>query len=266
MTAPAGRPCDPWAATFPCSGLPDGNPSLLTDNLNFATWLVWALSGRQYGLCTETVQPCAKPETCWGWVPWAWTGPWGVEGLPIGWDYLCRCGCSDGGCGHDELTTIKLGRRPINSVTAVTIDGETLPTDAYRVDDWQYLRRIDGEGGWPTTQDFSVANGQPGTWSVTYQWGVAPPTGGVIAVQRLACELTRSDLGMECALPARVTSVTRSGISYTVQDPAEMIDGGRTGIYVVDSFIRAANPGKQRRPPAILRADQHVRGSRRTGT
>lgn len=64
------------------------------------------------------------------------------------------------------------------------------------------------------------------------------------AIVRLAEELYASKTGGPCALPERVTSVTRQGVTWTLLDPQDFFDRGLTGIYAVDIVIRAFNPSK----------------------
>jgi hypothetical protein len=253
------RPCEPWAAEFPCSGVPQStDDEILAANLMVATEVLWALSGRRYGTCTETVRPCRREPAgrldARIWVApemWSW---------PRAWSYACgRC---SGECGCAATPSIVLWRRPVTAILDVVVDGETLTADAYRLDDHRRLVRTDGEQ-WPTSQDPDAPDGSPGTWSVSYRWGTPPPTAGVAAVQTLACELTRGQLGLDCALPERVTSVSRQGISYTISDPTSLLDKGRTGIYTVDLFLAAVNPNGNKRPPMLLRADAPRRPARR---
>lgn len=96
------------------------------------------------------------------------------------------------------------------------------------------------------------------TADVTYTYGAPPPGYIQTAIDVLATELLASD-SPTCRLPDRVTSVSRQGLSWTVIDPQEFLDQGRTGIYEVDLAIRTANPGNakartrvfspERRPP-----------------
>jgi hypothetical protein len=67
----------------------------------------------------------------------------------------------------------------------------------------------------------------------------------------LACELVKAHLGVDCALPARVQTLTRQGMSMAILDPQEFLAFGRTGLYEVDLAIAAVNPhGLRRRATA----------------
>src|SRR3546814_13016319 len=80
---------------------------------------------------------------------------------------------------------------PIASITQVQIDGEVLPSTAYRVDNGRFLVRQDG-GRWPTCQNMNLADGAEDTWSITYVKGYAVPKGGQVAAGMLAVDLAKA--------------------------------------------------------------------------
>lgn len=240
MTQPATSTCAPWATT---ADLPEG--SACADRPLIDTWLqiasdvLWALSGRQYsGVCEATFRPVT------GCAPSRWPALRSVAG---GWGFCC-----------DEHRSLDLGVYPIVAVQEVKVDGAVLDAARYRVDDWRYLVRLpDADGrrrSWPGIQRLDRGDDQPGTWSLTIQYGSAPPAAGVQAAIALGCELAASaDPGEnECRLPERVTSITRQGVSAVVLDPMDFLTDGRTGIYEVDLFLTATNPGRLSRPPSVL--------------
>jgi hypothetical protein len=59
----------------------------------------------------------------------------------------------------------------------------------------------------------------------------------------------------DCALPQRITSVSRQGISYTILDNQEFIDELRTGLYAVDLFLKTTNPDNARRKAKVFTPD-----------
>ena len=62
----------------------------------------------------------------------------------------------------------------------------------------------------------------------------------------LAWELSKAvECPDECELPQRVQSVTRQGVSVTVLDQFEDLDEGRTGIWLIDSWVASVT-----RPPS----------------
>ena len=105
----------------------------------------------------------------------------------------------------------------VASITEVNIDGEVLPPDAYRVDNFRLLVREDGEC-WPACQSMGRPLGTPGTMGITYVPGVAPGAAGLWAAGVLACEYALACTGGKCRLPSSVTSVSRQGVTM-VMDP-----------------------------------------------
>lgn len=245
MTDLASSTCAPWAtaAEVPeasdCAGLAD-----LDDWIQVASDVLWALSGRQYGgVCEATFRPyveCAPSPRLF------------LRSLRPG--TVC---CS-------SAIDLDLGVYPVVAVQEVRINGAVLDPAAYRVDDWRYLVRLDGER-WPHRQRLDLADGD-GTWSVTLRYGQAPPRAGVRAALALACEMASSAAGGECSLPERVTSITRQGVSAVILDPMDFLTDGRTGIYEVDLFLTATNPGRLQRPPAVLTPASMRRRLVRTNT
>lgn len=82
---------------------------------------------------------------------------------------------------------------------------------------------------------------------VTYEYGSKPSALVQSAIDTLAAELAAAENpNAECRLPERVTSVSRQGVSWTVIDPQDFLEQGRTGIYEVDLAIKAAGTSKAR--------------------
>lgn len=95
-----------------------------------------------------------------------------------------------------------------------------------------------GNAGWPTVPYFRHKYVY-----VTYTYGKQPPPLILRAIEVLATEIQKSiDGDTSCALPKRVTSITRQGVSMTILDPQKFFDEGRTGIYEVDLAIVTYNP------------------------
>lgn len=107
-----------------------------------------------------------------------------------------------------------------------------------------------------TIQAVSGARWTPCDIEVTYTYGTEPPTMGKLAARTLAfefCKLWNGD--DDCALPQRVTSVSRQGVSYTILDSQEFIDDLRTGLYVVDMFLKSVNPDRARAKARVFTPD-----------
>lgn len=247
-----GQPCSPWVTQddlcAPCDDL-DVDDRFL----DMASGLLFQLDGYRYpGVCERTVRPCARPHGRRAMddaVPapsgWRWHPSWG------------SCACS-GSCGCAGRRSVELGAFPIVDVAEVVVDGAVVDPALYRVDNRRWLTRLDNPDGtnpgWPTRQDLGQPDTAEGTWSVTFAWGREPPAAGVHAAAVLACELAMAcdpALQGQCRLPKTVTSVTREGITM-VLSPSDFIDAnGKTGIWEVDMFLRADNPGRLRRNSTV---------------
>lgn len=267
MTAPARRPCEPWSTVTSCdqflTELCGIDANMITRSLLISTEILWALSGRKYGICSTVVRPCQR--SC-GTDAMPWFGTWPYIGSwpeSFALETLCRqCRSS---CSCTNLHEIRLPRRPVSEVTEIKVDGVVLDEDAYRVDDWQWLVRLDGED-WPQCQDLNLADTEEGTWSVAFSYGHTPPESGKWGVERYACELVKAMVGRDdCALPERVQSIARQGITATFLDPETFREGGRTGVQEADDFLVAYNPNKLQRGARFYRADARP-AFRRVGT
>lgn len=140
---------------------------------------------------------------------------------------------------------LRLRSTPVHSIDQVsTPDGIMDPTE-YVIGNKAFILRTDGLV-WDLSRGVTVS----------YTHGVLPPEAGIRAAQRLADELVLSIADpANCALPDRVTSVSRQGIEYTILDPQNFINEGRTGIYEIDMFLHAANPTKARKRPRVFSPD-----------
>jgi hypothetical protein len=143
--------------------------------------------------------------------------------------------------GQRELN---LRQKPVLSVASVHVNGVLLDPSQYSLRNNAYIVRT-APNLWILSPTSEII--------VTYKHGARPPVAGKAAATRLANEIILWYLGdNRCALPERITSVARQGVSYTILDPQDFISQGKTGIYSVDSFIAAVNPDKQRKKPAIF--------------
>jgi hypothetical protein len=84
--------------------------------------------------------------------------------------------------------------------------------------------------------------GNPGTWSIEYIAGIPVPKGGQVAAGILAVELGKAALkDSTCALPSRVQTITRQGVTMAILDTFEDLAKGRTGIPRIDMWIQSVN-------------------------
>lgn len=225
--------CDEWA-TY--------SPELQIAAAEFAAVAIWAATGRRFGACTRTVRPCRKEEdSTWAgyywsygvWMPYIFAGAWYNSS---GCQNNCRPRCE-----------IYLAP-PVSGIVEVRYAGiGVIDPAAYRVDDYQWLVRQDGNC-WPTTNDYNkpvtgtYAPTDGSAWQVTYSQGLPVP--GVLqrAAGMYACEYAKSCTGQACALPQRVTSISRQGVSVTLADVDQLLQNGLTGLVEVDSIIQRFNP------------------------
>lgn len=246
-----------------------------------ASMLLFELSGRQYtGGCEQSVRPCQNGGCgAWGGAiaqgvnPLWWWGTWPIGSATWGWWMGETGGLS---CGCNALSRVKLSGYPVTEIVRVMVADVEIPerdpdTNAlnWRLDNWRWLVRMwapntDAPSNptpryWPGCQNLGLEAGQPGTFEVTYKYGVGPPLAGRNAAIQLAYQLWLACNGGDCALPEGVTSIDRLGVTI---DRALFLSWGRTktgggdlvwstGLTQVDAFLNAYNPSRQRRRSAI---------------
>jgi hypothetical protein len=160
-------------------------------------------------------------------------------------------GCSSCGCTH----LLRLRGAPVLDVSAVSVGARALDPSTYAVYDHSYIAAP--SRCWNTCDDVTV----------TYRYGAPPPALGRIAAKALADQyvLAMEDSD-ECTLPQRVTQISRQGMSWTLLDPQDFLDKGRTGIYQVDLFLSTVNPDGARMRARVFSPDipraRTVRGDR----
>jgi len=212
--------CAPWitrAELGSCGCVPAPDPQTVDEAIAAASEILYRLSGEQYsGLCDVQLRPCGSP---------------------------CRCDYDT--CSCNRLPRVFLGY-DVAAVASVDVAGTLLdPEDYLLANGW--LIRTDG-AAWPCCQNIGAAPGEPDTFTVTGTAGAEPTVLAVRAVTALATELVRACTpGTSCSLPDRVTSIVRQGVAITLLDPFEFLSAGRTGLYLVDLFLAAANPAGARR-------------------
>lgn len=249
------EPCETWTPIWACD-VTCLSPTVTGQAVEVATEVLWALSGRQFGVCTTTVRPCRR--TC----PDFFGFGFGVDMYPLpaligGLWYNLTCGVCSGVCSCTELSEAVLPGY-VSEIVSVKVDGTPLVTGAYRVDNGNHLVRTDG-GRWPWCNDLSKPDTATGTWSVTAKFGHPVPTAGLLAAGELACELSKS-LAQDttCRLPRSVQSVSRQGVTINYADITKAMAEGSTGLYLVDQFIQAYNPSHLRQRPRVFSVDTPV--------
>jgi hypothetical protein len=257
-------PIDPWPLYWTCD-VSSYSPELTGYAVTAATRILWALSGRRFGLTTVTLRPCAEDCRTGGGFPyyesWEWrTGyampPWDFYRLPY-----CSGDCS-GTCSCKHVSQVRLPS-PVDSVTAVKVDGVTLGPSAYRLDNNRLLVRTDGTR-WPRCNDLNLADTEVGTWSVTAKYGEDVPDSGRLAMGELACEVAKAASGVDCRLPPAVTQIVRQGVTISVPDFGQYLLHGKTGLYLVDMFLASENPKALRQRARVYDVDHMM--PRRAGS
>jgi hypothetical protein len=240
-----------WETTACCDALVTAEEPVAQRAVDTAAEILYALSGRQFGLCELKVRPCRVE--CYAAI--GQVGPRWVPALVGGQWTNVACGQCRNMCSCSRVCEVALPG-PINSVSEVLLDGTPLDAAEYRVDNRRTLVRLTDGACWPTCQDMGKASTETGTWEVTYLRGNPLPSAGQNALGTFACEIVKACTGdASCALPKRLTSITRQGISMAVLDPMPFIEKNKTGLYLVDAWLQAVNPHARPRAAAILSPD-----------
>jgi hypothetical protein len=245
-TIPDPLCCDEWETL---------DPAVQSSARDYAALILWAATGRQFGLCEVTVRPCGMRPCADGtldffgmgwsggtWTPYVWNGTW----------YNCPC---VGLCCCEPRCQIRL-MGPVDSIVEVLIGGIAVDPATYRVDDQHWLVRTAGEC-WPFCADMDTDDGA-NVLEVTYVRGTTPPPALLRAASTLACEWGKACTGGDCRLSNRVTSIARQGISIEMASPDEFLDDGLTGLWEVDSVIKALNPYRRKERGRILAPELNV--------
>lgn len=227
-------------------------------------------SGQQFGLCESVVRPCRQDCPGAGASTFLGPGVLGSVGAPwtpvlSGGQWLnVGCGSCLGPCACTHVASLRLDG-PVDSIISITLDGNTLPPTAYRVEDHRYLIRHDG-GEWPICQDYAAETGE-GVFEIRYRRGLPVPLGGQIAAGILAIEFSKAaNRDKTCQLPQRLSSITRQGVTIDVLDTFDDIDTGHTGIWLVDSWVASVTQPRNTRSRVYSPDLQPARPRRTTWT
>lgn len=220
--------------------------------------IMYAATGRRYGPCPVVVQPAGQcaPDPLYRTyaapggglaTPFIDGGQW-YNGPYAGDDGARGACCTSSGCevALQGPTTKAL-------ITAVTLDGVVLASSAYVVMDGYLLVRTDGSC-WPCCTRWTSQS--PAGFTVAYSIGLTIPPAVQAAFERLACEFAKACTGSACALPARMTRLSRQGVDIEIEQvPVDQRGMTLTGIKDVDDVILAVNPFRLTQAPAVLSPD-----------
>lgn len=213
-----------------------------------AVFVLWALSGRQFGGEPVRLRPCPPRGFPYGWyLSAAW---WSFERDWSPWS-PSDCGCA-GPCGLSGDSRLHLPGPvyppSVDAPIVVTMGGEVLDPATY-VLEGDVLYRRNG-AVWPG-QNLARPLGEPGTWSVDYQRGLPVPPGVERLTGALAKEMMLSCSGEECRIPRFLRGSSSRGNSFSF-DPMPILSAGKTGLPEVDSWLAAVNPNRLMSAPEVL--------------
>ena len=213
--------CTPWPIRWTCdTPFDEVEPELADLAIASAQNILWALSGRRYGVCQIEEgyrPPCSDCLPPYGDA----FGP-GVE-LALGRERRDCC-------------KIHLNYQPVREIVSVVLNGETLDPSEYALD-LNVLRRVGR--CWPCgdgCDDPPVV--------VTYEYGLDVPALGELAMGEVACEILKALQGKDCRLPNNAISVTRQGVNVQLGDSARLFDQKRLGLPITDMFLMEVNPSR----------------------
>lgn len=240
-----GEPCGWTIEQCGCGKCWDGlSPATREIASAIATTVMWAATGRRYGLCELTVLPCNPPAVepgyqtypVGGFDPWSLGGTSGLA-VPVINSGVWTNQCGAIGCTCRAACEVPLDG-PVADVVDVFIDGEPL-AGGYEIHNGFLLVRTDGQC-WPTCQTFGV---EVPEFEVVYHRGEPIPSPVQWGSNLLACEYGKACQGKDCGLPSRMTRLTRQGVEVQVADiPKDGKGRIRTGLRLVDDVIDADNP------------------------
>jgi hypothetical protein len=204
--------CQPWPIAWPCST--EGvDPALLDAAADLAGQLIWSLSGYRIGVCSY--REAFRPATTAG----------------CGAPYKDASGNWRNGGQQGACCRVLLSHRPVGAILEVRDGGVVLDSTAYALEG-SWLRR---RGACWTT---SFACDDP-ELIVVYQAGVPFPAGTAAAVGEVACEYLSALQGGQCRLPSRATSITRQGVTVTLDTAADFVNRRRIGLPITDAWLES---------------------------
>jgi hypothetical protein len=243
----SGGPCD-WPFDLGCcqdldlETVPD---AIVTLSKTWVAEILWAATGRRFGLCEKLVRPCNR-----GCISMPEPSPTLVQGT-----WFNSCGCNNpNSCSCGPVCELCLPG-PVYDVCEILIDGEVIDPATYRVDDHRYLLRTGGEECWPRCQHLDAGINEPGSFAVRYRRGVPVPEGGAYAAGQYLCEVIKQCIGdKSCRLPRNITQINRAGVQVSFSAGSGKF-AGLTGIPEVDMWVGLVNPAGLTSPSQVWSPD-----------
>jgi hypothetical protein len=207
--------CVPWPVVWPCD-VTTVDPDLLDAAASLAEQLLWSLSGYRIGVCTFR-EAFRQPNTGVCGFPYKdANGNWRNNGNTAG--MCCR---------------VLLSHRPVESISEVNDGGVVLTADQYALEgSWLRRRGACWSTSFPCDDPELI---------VTYQSGVPFPSGTGAAVGEVACEYLAALQGGQCRLPSRATSITRQGVTVTLDTAADFVGRRRIGLPIADGWLESVS-------------------------
>lgn len=200
-----------------------------------ASELLWSMSGRRFSGVQTTTEVYGRNLPLLA----AEIAKQGVSRTDLRSVYLLAEDYSD----DDFHRKLRLRGRPVRDIASVeTVSGVVVDPNSYVLENHTTL-----------VFDHYLTE----EYQITYSYGTPPPTAGKMAARTLAYQfaLLWGNREEECALPDRVTNVSREGVTWTLLDNQDFIAELRTGIYAVDLFLKSVNPHKATQRAKIFSPD-----------
>lgn len=224
--------------------------------VTLASTVVWAATGRRFGLCELVVQPCSRIDRARSYRTYPLRhhsvdddfrlpSPYILGGV---WHNSGSVNCCESWC-----EAVLAGPTTTDNIVEVQVRGEVVAPSAYVVMDHRILVRTDGEC-WPCCVNYGQQN--PPDFQVTYRRGEPIPEDVLEATAILACEFAQACAGGDCRLPGLLRRMSRQGVDIEVESINRLGPRLMTGIDEVDQVIQTHNPDGLTSRAVVLSPDR----------
>jgi len=210
---PYERMCGDWitADDLPCDLTVASEAQIALAIEQATVWLFDATCQEYPGLCVSVIRPMPG---------------------------LTACTPTDDRCATDSIDLSDWVTGPITQVLEVVKGGDIVDPVHYTLMNSRYFvpqrpTTVTPELiPWPL-QDYEYAEGGDYSWTIEVEHGALPPAPLKMACTELACQLLRRMLGLDCDLPDNATSVSRGGVTVSLQARAD----GKIGLPLIDAQV-----------------------------